>query len=105
MSKDVFAQEIRSTGDFPSDGVVARHDDGVFQFVNSLDQSADWSIEGTYEGDTNFSDAVQLNTGTASSGDTMKQALSEPWDKVRVVVTTTTAPTSGSFVAKYHVDN
>lgn len=105
MAKDLYNSQIRDTSTHTSGEIGADHVEGVFQLSNRHDQSIDYTFEGTYDGDSDFSDAVQLGSGTVSAGGTARERLTEPWDVVRLTATASTAPTSGELVVKYHVED
>lgn len=88
----------------PVNGDAINHDGlpATFQYVNGTDVSVDFVVEATYGGDTNFADAVELGSTTVASGSTDRDSISEEWDTLRVNITFTGDPTSGTAEAYLH---
>jgi len=73
----------------------------TFQWVNGLDVTATFTLNGTYSGDSSFTDAVELVSTDVTSGSTDRDSLSEEWDKLQIEIDAT-SPTSGQADAYQH---
>lgn len=105
MAVDVLDYQPSSTNTKTGGAVRKVTDQNVFQLVNRTSQAIDYVFEATYAGD-DFSDAVQIGSGTVSANSVAQQTLDYPWDKIRVKATPQTAPGgSSSFIVKEHVED
>lgn len=102
MARDIIDTQIRDTNTHASTDLYGDVD-STFQFVNGLDVTADYVVEGTYDADDGWADPVEVATGSINSDSTASTTVTAPWDRLRVTVTAASAPTSGSFVAVQHV--
>lgn len=102
MASQIFDNQIRDTQTYNSTDVSTPNETIVFQLVNTLDVSVDYTFEATYDGDSDWSDALTLETETASSGSVTREGISEPWDKVRATVTASSSPSNGKMTVYRH---
>jgi len=101
MAKDLAEEEIRDTNTHTY-AITNRGDEkSVFQYANNLDAEVTVELYGTYS-DDDFSDELKLGSNTISKNTVESGSLSDPWDKVRIKVTASTTPSSGTFIAKKH---
>lgn len=101
MARDITNKEIRDTSQHKF-SISNENGKSLYQYANNLDVEVDVVIEATYAADDDFSDAYQIGSHTIPSGGVERGSLTDPWDKVRIVVQASSTPSSGTFIGKKH---
>lgn len=100
MADNIANEQIRDTNTYTYETqfALSDRDKGVFQYVNNLDTEISVTVYGTHDEDTDFSEAVTLTSQfSIASASTDRDALTEPWDRVRFEVVASSTPTSGEI--------
>lgn len=100
MARNLGSTDIRDTGTYTYTKKLRTDGNRVFHYVNSLDQDVTVTFYGTYEADTDYSDATQIGSITVGTGTTDVDTLTDSWDRIKIDVSASTAPTSGTFSAR-----
>lgn len=74
----------------------------VYQYVNPLGVNVEITAYGTYAGDDDYSDGVQLDQSTVNSSSTGSFSLTDPWEQVRFEIVAQSSPSSGDVLIKEH---
>jgi len=101
MAKDIANEEIRDTENhtytIPNSGDTPV----TFVYSNGLDTAITIVVEGTYNGDEDYSESITLEGGKSiATSETGYDTMGYPWDKVRFTVTADTQPSSGTLTIK-----
>jgi len=81
-------------------------DETLLHYYNSTNVSVSVTISGSRGGDDTFAEGVELNTESLSSGGTAGYfVVDEPWDKVEVLLSPGSNPSSGSISVHKMVGN
>lgn len=107
MAEEIYSADVRDTAEDTTSIVTASSLDSVetvIHYVNGTDAEVTFAVNGSRAGDADFSEAVQLSSEAIAAGGSGYYTVSEPWDKVELSVTATTAPTTGSVTA-YRMDS
>jgi len=103
MGRNVLTYDPTTTDTKNSESISYNLDSGTFHFINQNGVAIDYTLEGTYDGDDAFSDAVQIASGTLAANDTTSESVSTPWDQIRVTATPQTTPSADAiFMVKLH---
>jgi len=101
MAKTLYENNLTADSD-QSEGIDAK-EDAVYQIVNGLDAEVTLAFEATHSEDKDaFKDGVSLGSMSIGAGNTERESLAEPWDVIRVSITTTTTPTTGTLTVYEH---
>jgi len=98
ISTSVYSADIRDTNAHTSNSVAMEgYRSAVLTLNNGLDAEVTIKVEGSLDG----SDWYQLGTDiTISANNKEYETLTEAWIYIRITVTASTTPTSGTFTAK-----
>lgn len=71
----------------------------LWHYYNGLDENVTVTVYGTHKDDDTFSEAVQLNQKTVSSGGNAKfdTLNTDAWDQIRIELNPAADPSSGSL--------
>lgn len=78
----------------------------LFHYFNGLDENVDVVVTASRASDDDFSEGVQLNSETVSSGGNAGfYVVTDPWEQVEISLTPSSDPTSGSLTVYRMTDN
>jgi len=103
MADTILSADIRDTNTESTDDDFVNPAE-TYQYVNNLDVAVDITVLGSYTADSDFSDAVTLQSiiGLSANSSDYDNLTVDNWDAIRFEITPQSTPSSGTMKVLKH---